>query len=820
MGYIVIIALTVVFLVAFLKRNLLDVISPVGLLLCGLGISALFALVGRFFWNPFDLSGTCIAILISGIVSFCMGSLLADKISPKKKRRKSNFSWIGAISNKMRDAVRSSTIRRIVLAAVFLLLAFSVWLRIHETLEIAKNLGLEASDYFTAAEFVRGQTAAFTDVENVQFGTGFSTICRQLEKFVTAAAYASVVMLAYGLSLKRNVRWKIVIPSLMLVLCCLYIIITNSRAALLFYAIAFIVTYLICIMRSGRRLRKPSPKTIGIISVIVIGSAVAFFAFGLLFGRSVGANPLEYVTQYFGSGIPSLEALLESGYTSMYHYGANTFNTFLAFFTKFGIIDNVPSYSLSWVDVGGLYTNIFTCFARFYFDFGFAGVIVLSVLTGLILTFGYRRVLQSTSLIPTAVYCYIAPNIFDMAREEYLFSRFFSVYNALVVAAIAVLVAIFSSLLYSNKDFSVERPDNCQASSSITFVVPGVNVRPGGGMRIIFEYANRLALRGHHVEIVHLGDFTLRDVGLPRATKRLIVWILYLRGIKWFKFSAPIGRMLAYTKGRQMIEDADFVVATAAVTAEYVKDLPISCGRKLYLIQDYENWDMTTGELHDTYRYGMRNIAISHWLAEIVQDVSGQCDCIPNPIDTDIFYPEIGVERERLSIAVMYSSKPHKGFDDAWAALKRVHEHQPQMRVYAFGVEFRPRDFPAWVTYVENANDAELRKIYSRCSMYVCASRGEGFALTCVEAMACGCSLVVTDFAGSREYAVDGVNSVVVKAGDLDSIADGILRVMNDDALREKLSHQGVIDARKRTWCSAVDQFESIMREADRKQWR
>ena len=351
---------------------------------------------------------------------------------------------------------------------------------------------------------------------------------------------------------------------------------------------------------------------------------------------------------------------------------------------------------------------------------------------------------------------------------------------------------------------------------SITFVVPGINARPGGGVRIIFEYANRLAMRGYRVQIIHLGDFTLRSLRLPRPFKHAIVRLGFIRGISWFKFDASIIHILTFIGEEHKTLKADYVCATAAVTASYVNSLPAVCGKKLYLIQDYESWDMSDQDLSLTYQFGMRNIAISHWLEDTVRNLSGQCDCIPNPIDTNVFYPEKGGCREEKTVAVMYSSKPHKGFVDAWAALEIVHDQIPELRVAMFGAERSPAWLPNWVTYSENASDVKLRSIYNKSSVYVCASRREGFALTCVEAMACGCALVVTDFAGSREYARSGHNSIVVEVGKVDAIASGILCLLENDDLRNKFAAQGLSDAKVRTWNSAVDKFETILNELGR----
>ncbi|WP_322354238.1 glycosyltransferase, partial [Paratractidigestivibacter sp.] len=87
----------------------------------------------------------------------------------------------------------------------------------------------------------------------------------------------------------------------------------------------------------------------------------------------------------------------------------------------------------------------------------------------------------------------------------------------------------------------------------------------------------------------------------------------------------------------------------------------------------------------------------------------------------------------------------------------------------------------------------------------------EGYGLTCVEAMACGCALVVTDFAGSKEYAVNGANSLVVPVGDIGAISRGVVEVLSDRELRAILSAGGLKTAQNLDWEVAVEKFARLL---------
>ena len=346
---------------------------------------------------------------------------------------------------------------------------------------------------------------------------------------------------------------------------------------------------------------------------------------------------------------------------------------------------------------------------------------------------------------------------------------------------------------------------------SVSILVPGVNVKPGGGLRIILEYANRLSERGYNITLVHDGRYTLRDSAIPKLIKRLTISILYLRGIKWFDLNKNINRRLTFSAGEESFPDSDYVMATAAVTAGSVAGLSAKKGKKIYLIQDWETWNLPEHELIKTFHAGMKNIAISHWLSEKVASTGVPCECIPNPIDTKVFWNIPGENRVDCRIALMYNTRPHKGFDYAWKAIELAKQEIPSITVDMFGVESLPSWLPSWVSYTYCATDSELREIYNRSEIYVCASVNEGFGLTCVEAMACGAALVVTDFLGSREYAENGVNALVCPTRDSSALSEAIIRLLRNDDLRLRLSAKGQADARKRGWDDAVDKFEDLL---------
>ena len=74
----------------------------------------------------------------------------------------------------------------------------------------------------------------------------------------------------------------------------------------------------------------------------------------------------------------------------------------------------------------------------------------------------------------------------------------------------------------------------------------------------------------------------------------------------------------------------------------------------------------------------------------------------------------------------------------------------------------------------------------------------EGFGFPVLEAMAHNCPVITTDATSLPEVAGDA--AIIVKTGDVNAVAQGILRLVQDENLRSELRRKGLIQASKFTW--------------------
>jgi phosphatidylinositol alpha-1,6-mannosyltransferase len=120
------------------------------------------------------------------------------------------------------------------------------------------------------------------------------------------------------------------------------------------------------------------------------------------------------------------------------------------------------------------------------------------------------------------------------------------------------------------------------------------------------------------------------------------------------------------------------------------------------------------------------------------------------------------------------------------------------------------------VVFAGAVADAELIDHYALADTFIMANREmpdgdtEGFGLVFLEANACGIPVIAGKAGGSVDAVTDGVNGLVVDGDQPAQISAAILRLFQDDPLRERLIQTGNKIAASSGWDSRVDQFLAL----------
>lgn len=112
----------------------------------------------------------------------------------------------------------------------------------------------------------------------------------------------------------------------------------------------------------------------------------------------------------------------------------------------------------------------------------------------------------------------------------------------------------------------------------------------------------------------------------------------------------------------------------------------------------------------------------------------------------------------------------------------------------------------------------ELAKDYHHANLFLFPSRHEGMPNAVLEAMSSGLPVVATRIAGSEELVVDGVTGVLVNTEDVDSLRDGLRRLLVEEKTREQMgraSRQRV--EQHYTWQKVAEQYQIFLEQTARR---
>ncbi|WP_309081895.1 glycosyltransferase family 4 protein [Zhihengliuella sp.] len=185
---------------------------------------------------------------------------------------------------------------------------------------------------------------------------------------------------------------------------------------------------------------------------------------------------------------------------------------------------------------------------------------------------------------------------------------------------------------------------------------------------------------------------------------------------------------------------------------------------------------------------------------------------ITNVIDDAVFHPGTGAEsrsaddRFRL-VWVRSASRPNYAADLAARTLEtlRSSPHWDRLRITAIGEGAHMREFTDRFAGDPNvrieerfASQGEVAELYRTHGIALVPSRLDTQGVSRDEAMACACVPVTNAVAAIPEF-VDGTESVLAPAEDVQAMADGIAALLDDPAEYLRRSRRAVANVRGRS---------------------
>jgi len=238
-----------------------------------------------------------------------------------------------------------------------------------------------------------------------------------------------------------------------------------------------------------------------------------------------------------------------------------------------------------------------------------------------------------------------------------------------------------------------------------------------------------------------------------------------------------------------------------------------------------EVWQIQSIRVRRALRSADRLLAVSEFtrkrMANALSISSNAIELLPNTFDMQQFEPgpkphfllkRYGLRHDQpviLTVARLASAEQYKGYDQVLRALPAVKRVLPdvryvlggrgsdQSRVLQLISELGVTDSVILAGYIP---DYELSSFYNLCDVFAMPSKGEGFGIVFLEALACGKPVIAGNKDGSVDAVLNGELGVLVDPESVDEIAKALAGVISKTHPLQILQRpqdlrRGVIDA-------------------------
>jgi glycosyltransferase involved in cell wall biosynthesis len=181
--------------------------------------------------------------------------------------------------------------------------------------------------------------------------------------------------------------------------------------------------------------------------------------------------------------------------------------------------------------------------------------------------------------------------------------------------------------------------------------------------------------------------------------------------------------------------------------------------------------------------------------------------CVLNPYGVDIlqFTPRAAMPAKPRFICVGTVCL-RKGHQYLFRAFEKVRKVLKDAELVCVGVDYPDfnRERPRWAgtyTHYRNIPVEQLAQLLRDSTAFVFPSNEEGFAKAIIEAMGAGLPIIATHQSGATTLVEDGVEGWIVRARDVDQLADAMIKAASNRELNEKMGRAAYArGAQKNTW--------------------
>jgi len=349
----------------------------------------------------------------------------------------------------------------------------------------------------------------------------------------------------------------------------------------------------------------------------------------------------------------------------------------------------------------------------------------------------------------------------------------------------------------------------------IIFILP--SIKTGGGNRVIIELSNQLLLKGIEVDIVY--PYNSKDINTFHVDKKVnFIPIGYSSDSKIVKVKNLL-KVFSYLNSNYKNEILVFTDPIMSILLPLIKKNNIY---RFIQADDYTIFDdllilknriiLNIYKLLTklSYRYKVNYLFNSRYTYNQFINITNQKEIeyklIHPALNHNIFYNQKIRNKSEVNICLIARKHPWKGFIDfikPFHEMKNIHVKN----VYIISHDDLSAFDLEGMNHIKPKNDEEIALYMNKSHIFISTSWWEGFGLPPIEAMACGCSVILTNSGGVNEYAIADKNCLMYEPKDSNTLKNHIETLINDNILRTKLSHNSIITSEKFYWEKSVEQL-------------
>ena len=339
----------------------------------------------------------------------------------------------------------------------------------------------------------------------------------------------------------------------------------------------------------------------------------------------------------------------------------------------------------------------------------------------------------------------------------------------------------------------------------------------GGAERVVSLLANRMAEMGHEIEIVCLKyndvyyqvDSGVKVTLAMQQTRSRFTELFWLR--KYVKKERP-DVAIAFTEGVYCFTITALLGTKMPVIAsERLDPSAMSWKRNLLkrILLPYASWLVVQTQSIKAY---------------FPKKIQRKTSIIYNPVNEKVFQQvenepsRIDWKQNRIiSVARLFPQKNQQMMIRAFA---KIADGFPDWQLVIYGdgplrenleslvAELQLQDRVLLPGRTETVIE-ELRK----SKIFCMSSDYEGMSNSMIEAICVGLPVVTTNVSGTNELVQNGVNGWVVSCGDVEMLADVLMKFMSDVSLIETMSKQNIANRELFKLDAIVCKWESVIKQ-------